>query len=85
LTLMEALEAGLPAVCLEQQGSREIVRPEFGVLIPAGEAREGMKRELARLLAEPGRRAAMGRAAREYALSAPFAVAAARLAELVRG
>lgn len=85
LTLMEALAAGLPAVCLEHQGSREIVRREFGVMIPVDEARAGLKREIARLLAEPAKRAAMSRAALRYAASAPFALAAERLAELLQG
>lgn len=85
LTLMEALAAGLPAVCLEHQGSREIVQREFGVMIPVSEAREGMKRELAGLLAEPARRSAMSLAAREHAASVPFALAAERLAGLLQG
>jgi glycosyltransferase involved in cell wall biosynthesis len=85
LTLMEALDAGLPAVCLEHQGSREIMGPEFGVMIPAGEARAGLRREIEQLLEDPERRAAMGRAARAHAARAPFSVAAARLAGLLRG
>lgn len=37
LTLMEALEAGLPAVCLDHHGSREVMRPEFGIIAKRGE------------------------------------------------
>ncbi len=85
LTLMEALAAGLPAVCLEHQGSREIVRPEFGVMIPVREARAGLRRGLERLLEEPERRAAMGRAARAHAEAAPFSAAAEKLAGLLGG
>ena len=35
LTLMEALAAGLPAVCLDTSGARSVMREEFGALVPA--------------------------------------------------
>src|SRR5205085_911942 len=35
LTLMEALAAGLPAVCLDTTGARSVMREEFGALVPA--------------------------------------------------
>lgn len=83
LTLMEALAAGLPAICLEHQGSREIMRPEFGAMVPASQARAGLRREIERLLAQPGLRASMGAAAKSYAAARPFAEAADRLAGLL--
>ena len=85
LTLMEALAAGLPAVCMEHQGSREIVEPEFGVMIGAGEGPGGLRREVGRLLAAPEQLRAMGQAARKYAQARPFALAAGRMAELLAG
>jgi glycosyltransferase involved in cell wall biosynthesis len=85
LTLMEALAAGLPAVCVEHQGSREIVEPAFGVMIGAGEGPRGLRREVERLLAAPERLREMGRAAREYAEARPFAPAARQVAELLVG
>ena len=33
LTLMEALAAGLPAVCLDTTGARSVMREEFGALV----------------------------------------------------
>ena len=83
LTLMEALAAGLPAVAVESDGAREIVQPEFGVLVPQHGTRSGLWPVLEYLLRDGERRAAMAEAARRYAEARPFAVAAARLAELV--
>jgi glycosyltransferase involved in cell wall biosynthesis len=37
LTLMEALPAGLPAVCLDTSGTRSAIREELGPLVPAGD------------------------------------------------
>lgn len=85
LTLMEALAAGLPVVAVDSGGAREIVRPEFGVLVPQRGARHGLWQEIEGLLADPLRRAVMAEAARQYAQARPFVAAAARLAEIVRG
>lgn len=85
LTLMEALAAGLPAVAVETDGTREIVRPELGVLVPQHGARSALWPVIESLLGNGARRAAMGEAARQYAAARPFAGAAARLAELVTG
>ncbi|MEJ5370163.1 MAG: glycosyltransferase family 4 protein [Bryobacteraceae bacterium] len=85
LTLMEALAAGLPAVAVESDGTREIVQPAFGVLVPQHGARSALWPVIENLLENGGRRAAMGEAARRYAEARPFSAAAARLAELVTG
>lgn len=85
LTLMEALAAGLPAVAVESDGTRDILRPEFGVLAPRGDVRRGLWRAVEALLADDPRRKAMGEAARRFAAERPFAVAAERLAEIVAG
>ncbi len=81
LTLMEALSAGLPAVCLEHQGSCDIMRPDFGAMLPADSP---LWPAIASLLAEPQRLSEMGEAARAYAAARPFALSASRLAELLR-
>ncbi|MFZ5926029.1 MAG: glycosyltransferase family 4 protein [Acidobacteriota bacterium] len=83
LTLMEALAAGLPAVAVDSDGTREIVRPEFGVLVERARAREGLWRAVEELLADEPRRRAMGEAARAFASGRPFAAAAQRLAEII--
>ena len=50
LTLMEALAAGLPAVCLDTTGARSVMREEFGALVPAS----GLRAAIATLLADEG-------------------------------
>jgi len=78
LTLLEALHAGLPAVCLDHQGSRDIVREEFGRIVKP----EALARTIAGLLsAEPEQLARMSAAARSFALQHPFSNAAAKIAE----
>lgn len=83
LTLMEALAAGLPAVAVESDGTREILRPEFGVLVGRGEARRQLWRAVEELLADEARRQAMGAAGRRFAAERPFGEAARRLGEVL--
>ncbi|MBL0161727.1 MAG: glycosyltransferase family 4 protein [Bryobacterales bacterium] len=78
LTLMEALAAGLPAVCLDHQGSREVMRPEIGRMLGEGESLQGAIQDL---LSDNQTRREMGAAARQYAAARPFAESAACLAE----
>ncbi|MGC8882613.1 MAG: glycosyltransferase family 4 protein [Bryobacteraceae bacterium] len=85
LTLMEALAAGLPAVAVESDGTRDIVAPDFGVLVPRGQARSGLWRAIERLLDDAPARTRMAEAARAYAAARPFSLAAARLAQLCAG
>jgi glycosyltransferase involved in cell wall biosynthesis len=80
LTLVEALRAGLPAVCLDHHGAREVMRPDCGLLVPEEQLREAV----ARLLLDPERRARMSRAARDYAATVRFSDSAAKLAGLLR-
>ena len=82
LTLMEALAAGLPAVCLDHQGSREVMRAEMGRMLGEGES---LWRAIAEILADDAGRRAMGEAAAEYAAARPFSASAARLAEWLKG
>jgi glycosyltransferase involved in cell wall biosynthesis len=87
LTLMEALAAGLPAVALSHQGSRDILRPEFGALVDGSSpvaAREGLRAAITRLLALEGSdRVAMRSAAAGYAAAHPFSASAAALARVL--
>ena len=81
LTLLEALHAGLPAVCLDHHGAREVMREEFGILTrPAG-----LADAIRALLQDDARRATMAEAARAFARTQPFAAAAARIAALLNG
>jgi len=79
LTLMEALAAGLPAVCLDTTGARSVMREEFGILAPPS----GLRAAIATLLGDDGRRNQMGTAAREFARGQRFADRAAELANLI--
>jgi glycosyltransferase involved in cell wall biosynthesis len=79
LTLLEALHAGLPAVCLAHQGAREVMRPEFGRVVRLN----GLLPAIEEILANPDLRQSMSQAAAEYARQRPFKATAARLAELM--
>lgn len=79
LTLLEALHAGLPAVCLDHHGAREVMREEFGVLT----SRAGLADAIGRLLADDAARRGMAAAARAFARTQPFAAAASRVADLL--
>jgi glycosyltransferase involved in cell wall biosynthesis len=80
LTLLEALAAGLPAICLDHHGARSVMRQEFGAIVKPGELRAG----IARLLADDAARKTMGEAARRYAQGQRFADRAAELANLLQ-
>jgi glycosyltransferase involved in cell wall biosynthesis len=80
LTLMEALAAGLPAVCLDSLGARDIVREDFGVIVRPDELRP----TIARLLADADLRHRMGQSARAFAAQHPFADQAVKLASVLR-
>ncbi len=78
LTLMEALAAGLPALTTDHRSARDLVRPEFGRVVPATPA--GLYRGLAELLERRSELSRMGEAARAFARARPFAAAADALA-----
>lgn len=80
LTLMEAMQAGLPAVCLDHAGAREVMRPEFGEIASGV---NGLSAAIERMLADPARLARQGERAREFVQAQPFAETARRLAELL--
>jgi glycosyltransferase involved in cell wall biosynthesis len=81
LTLVEALRAGLPAVCLDHHGAREVLRPECGLVVEKDQLRQA----IARLLLDPDMRERMSRAAREYGATLRFSDSAAALAALIAG
>jgi glycosyltransferase involved in cell wall biosynthesis len=81
LTLMEALSAGLPAVCVDTSGARSVMRKEFGTLVPPN----GLRPAIATLLLDQGRRKRMSIAAREFARQERFSDRAAELAKLIGG
>jgi glycosyltransferase involved in cell wall biosynthesis len=81
LTLLEALAAGLPAVCVDHHGARSVMREEFGELVKPRELRGA----IARLLADERRRKTMGEAARAFAEGERFSDRAAELARLLLG
>lgn len=81
LTLMEALQAGLPTVCLDHHGAREVMRPEFGEVVPI-DARK-LRDALARILSDDESRRRQSVAARAYAASERFSDSASRLAEML--
>jgi glycosyltransferase involved in cell wall biosynthesis len=80
LTLLEALRAGLPAICLDHHGAREVMREEFGEIV----APEKLLPALRGLLADQALRERKGAAARAYAATQDFSNTAARLADLLR-
>ena len=79
LTLLEALAAGVPAVCLDHHGARSVMRKEFGALVNRAELRGA----IAELLADDVARERMGEAARAYARGERFEGRAAELARLL--
>jgi glycosyltransferase involved in cell wall biosynthesis len=86
LTLLEALQAGLPAVCLDHHGAREVMRPEFGEVVPLGPRGamvSGLREALAHILADEQARTRQSAAARAYAATQRFSDSAQRLAELL--
>jgi glycosyltransferase involved in cell wall biosynthesis len=78
LTLMEALAAGVPAVCLDHHGARSVMKDDFGAVVdPAG-----LIPAIQRLLNDPNL-LEMRTNARLFALKNRFSDQAAKLAELI--
>jgi glycosyltransferase involved in cell wall biosynthesis len=80
LTLLEALAAGLPAICLDHHGARSVMREEFGAIVKPPDLRAG----ISGLLADEAGRKRMGEAAQRYAEGQRFADRAAELATLLQ-
>ena len=79
LTLLEALAAGVPAVTLDHDGARAVMRPEFGEMVPVAD----LILAIERLLRDPVRRASCARAAAAWARTQPFSQTAATLAQWI--
>ncbi len=78
LTLLEALAAGVPAVCLDHHGARAIISDEFGAIVTPS----GLISAIQRLLNDPNL-PKMRVSARLFALSHRFQDQAAKLAQLL--
>jgi glycosyltransferase involved in cell wall biosynthesis len=86
MALIEAQASGLPVVAGKSGGVGDVIADGVtGVLVPAGDA--GAFAEAVRgLIVDPGRRAAMGAAAREKARREhDIGAAAARLGRIIAG
>ncbi len=77
LTLMEALAAGVPAVCLDHHGARGVIHEDFGAIVQP----DGLIPAIARLLNSDLR--PMRTAAKAFAAKNRFADRAAELARLI--
>ncbi|MBI4904312.1 MAG: glycosyltransferase family 4 protein [Acidobacteria bacterium] len=81
LTLMEAFQSGLAAVCMDHHGAGELMRPEFGLLAAN---RTELWQAIARLLNDPQDRRNKAEAARQFARENTFTATAGRLAALLQ-
>jgi glycosyltransferase involved in cell wall biosynthesis len=82
LTLLEVLQAGLPAVCVEHDGSSQIMRPQFGITVKQG-SRTALWRAIADLARDRERRLRMSESARRFADTQRFEDTAMRLAAML--
>jgi glycosyltransferase involved in cell wall biosynthesis len=80
LTLLEALAAGLPAVCVDHLGARAVMKDDFGMLVKPAE----LAVSITALLGDRARRARMSTAAQEFARTERFSNRAAELAKLLQ-
>jgi glycosyltransferase involved in cell wall biosynthesis len=86
VVVKEALAMEVPVVASDEVGLPEVVRPEWGRLVPPGDA-EALAAAIEELLAKrPGEREAMGAAGRQFVLRhADVATETRRLSDLVEG
>lgn len=81
LTLVEALAAGLPVLTTDHRSARDLVRPEFGLVVKT--TAEDLYRGLEKLLERRENLRLMGERARAFTLNLRFQQAADRLAEAI--
>ena len=79
LTLLEALAAGVPAVCLDSHGAQSVMREDFGVIVNPPNLRVAIES----ILNDESRRREMSERAREFAKQTPFSTQAAKLAKIL--
>ena len=75
LTLMEAFSAGLPAVGCRNDGTEQLLHSDYGELLPAAtedQIPHLLKEAMERIAADPEKRRAMGRKAKEFSDHHPF-------------
>lgn len=85
IVYLEAQACGVPVVAGDSGGAPEAVHPEAGEVV-SGRSREQIAGSISALLADPGRRAAMGEAGRRYVSSLwTWERFGARLRELTTG
>ncbi len=68
--MVEALGAGLPVICLDHQGARDVVTEDCGIKIPVTGPREtiaGLREAIVRLARDPAQRERLSRGAVERA------------------
>jgi glycosyltransferase involved in cell wall biosynthesis len=83
---MEAYRSGLPAVATNTDGTEQLLRAEFGELLPDAPERDVprlLKDAIKRLLADPEALRLKGARAQEFAEAQPFSKTADRLAEIM--
>lgn len=79
LTLLEALGAGVPAVCFDSHGARAVMRDDFGAIVQPRE----LPATVENLLSDQPRRRAMSEAARNFAAAHRFSDQAEHLAKIL--
>jgi phosphatidyl-myo-inositol alpha-mannosyltransferase len=85
IVLVEAMAVGVPVVCSDIGGYRDLVRDDQeGVLVPPRDP-EALAVALGALLDNPARRAALGEVALETAKRYAWDVVAGQVAEVYRG
>ena len=85
MVLVEAMASGLPVVTSAVAGAAELVRDgESGRIVPDAEDAGGFAAALDRILEDPARRAAMGRAARDAVLGLTWDMVAERTLAVYR-
>ena len=81
LTMIEAMAAGLPVVCFDHFGAREVMQPRFGEMVR--HSAEELREAIVRMLADASRMKRCGEAARTYASQHAFEATAVRLGDLL--
>ena len=81
LTMIEAMSAGLPVVCFDHLGAREVMQPDFGEMV--GHSATALRDAIIRMLADASRRKRCGEAAQSYAREHAFEATADRLGDLL--
>jgi glycosyltransferase involved in cell wall biosynthesis len=85
--VLEALAHGVPVICLDHQGVRDIITPECGIKVPVTRPREvidGLAGALTTLALDPALRERLGRGALERAREYLWSRQGERMADVYR-